>query len=73
MASLKHHILRVSNNKDISNIKNIDDLFKAKESLHKGLAKISFEEKIKILVRLQEIANNIRKPSQKNHRVWKIT
>ena len=37
----------------------IEELFKAKELFHRELAKISFEEKIKMLVRLQEIANVI--------------
>ena len=35
------------------------DLFEKKELFHKELAKIPFEEKIKILVRLQKIANSI--------------
>jgi hypothetical protein len=50
----------------------IKDLFKAKELFHKKLAKIPFEEKIKILVRLQEIANNIQTSSKKKQRIWKI-
>ena len=41
------------------------DLFEEKELFHKELAKISFEEKIKILIRLQEIANTIHKVRQR--------
>jgi len=37
------------------------DLFKKKEEFHREQAKLPFEEKIKILVQLQEIANNIQK------------
>jgi len=50
----------------------IEDLFREKESFHKELAVISFEEKIKTLVRLQEIATTIN-PSSKKKMVWKIT
>ena len=50
----------------------IKELFKAKEIFHKSLAKLSFEEKIEILVRLQEIANNFRKSLKDKHRVWEI-
>jgi len=50
----------------------IGDLFKAKESFHKELAKIPFEEKIKILVRLQKIANSIQTSSKEKQRIWKI-
>ncbi|MCK4307368.1 hypothetical protein KAW50_03970 [candidate division WOR-3 bacterium] len=42
------------------------DLFEKKELFHKELAKIPFEEKIKILVRLQKIANTVRSASKKN-------
>ena len=58
-------------NKNISNPK-IENLFKAKELYHKQLAKIPFEEKIKILVQLQKIAHNIGRVSKKKQRVWKI-
>ncbi len=37
-------------------MKKIEDLFKVKELFHKEQAKLPFEEKIKILVRLQKIA-----------------
>lgn len=50
----------------------IEDFFKAKKKIHNNLAKLSFEEKIEILVRLQEIATNIRQTSERKHRVWKI-
>lgn len=35
------------------------DLFKKKQTFHKEQSKLPFEEKIKILVRLQKIANSI--------------
>lgn len=37
------------------------ELFKAKEKFHKNLAKLPFEEKLKILTQLQKIAKEIRK------------
>ena len=40
------------------------ELFRKKELFHKELAKISFEEKIKTLISLQKIVNNIQKPSK---------
>ncbi len=40
------------------------ELFKRKEIFHKELAKIPFEEKIKILIYLQKIVNNIQKFSK---------
>jgi len=51
----------------------IKDLFKAKELLHKELAKMPFEEKIKILVRLRKIANSIQRSSKRKQRIWKIS
>jgi len=48
-------------------------LFKKKEEFHKKQAKLSFEEKIKILVKLQEIARSVRKSKTKNQFVWNIT
>ncbi len=44
------------------------ELFKKKELFHKQLAKIPFEQKIRMLVRLQEIADSIKK----KQRSWKI-
>jgi len=58
-------------NRDQSRTK-IENLFKEKELFHKELAKLSFEEKIKILVRLQKIAQAIQPPSKKKQMVWKI-
>ena len=49
----------------------IKDLFKAKELFHKELAKLPFEEKIKILIRLQKIADGIQTSSKKKQRIWK--
>jgi len=48
------------------------DLFEKKELFHKELAKIPFEEKIKILVQLQKIANSIQASSKKKQRIWEI-
>lgn len=48
------------------------DLFKKKEEFHKEQAKLPFEEKIKILVNLQKIANTIRRPQGKEQMVWEI-
>ena len=52
--------------------KEIEDLFRAKDSFHKELAKIPFDEKIKMLVRLQKVANSIPTSSRKKRRIWKI-
>lgn len=51
----------------------IENFFKAKELFHKKQAKLSFEEKINILTRLQRLANEIR--TQRGHKkktVWKV-
>ena len=48
-------------------------LFKKNNEFHKEQAKLPFEEKIRILVQLQSIANSIRKSSNGINRVWKIT
>ena len=45
-----------------------EELFDKKEAFHKQLAKIPFEQKIRMLVRLQEISDNI----QRKQRAWKI-
>ncbi len=50
----------------------IKHLFKAKELFHIEFAKLPFEEKIKILIHLQEIANGIQTSSKKKQRIWKI-
>lgn len=47
------------------------ELFKDKERFHKEQAKLPFEEKIRLLIRLQEIAGSIKKDSEKKI-VWKI-
>lgn len=46
-----------------------EKLFEDKVNFHREQARLSFEEKIRILVKLQEIANRI-KGSDKT--VWKI-
>jgi hypothetical protein len=53
--------------------KSIDNLFKEKELFHKAQAKLSFEEKIEILIRLQNIAQTIHPSSDKSQMVWKIS
>ena len=56
--------------------KEINRLFKAKISFHKELSKMPFEEKIKILVQLQKMANGIQafSTNQKKSRqkIWEI-
>lgn len=37
------------------------DLFKKKKEFHRGQARLPFEEKIKLLMRLQKIANEIKR------------
>jgi len=51
-------------NKAISN-QRIEAIFEAKREFHRELAKIPFEEKIKILFHLQEIADSIKGSSRK--------
>jgi len=38
----------------------IQKIFKAKDKYHKSLAKLPFEEKLKILVKLQRLTNDIK-------------
>ena len=48
-------------------------LIEAKARRRKDLAKLSFKEKIRILVRLQEMAGGIRKPGKQQAKgVWQI-
>lgn len=57
----------------ISGSEEIEKLFQAKNLFHKEMAKLSFEEKIEILVKLQTIANDIRSVNGKKQRkVWKV-
>lgn len=49
------------------------DLFEKKEEFHREQAKLPFEEKIKILVQLQKIANSIQISSKKKQRIWEIS
>lgn len=49
------------------------DLFKKKEDFHKEQAKLPFEEKIKILVNLQKIANSIKRSKKKQEMIWKMS
>jgi hypothetical protein len=51
----------------------IDNLFKEKELFHKERAKLSFEEKIEILIRLQNIAQTIHPSSDKSQMVWEVS
>ncbi|GBD03170.1 hypothetical protein HRbin19_00451 [bacterium HR19] len=45
-----------------------EDIYRQKEIFHREQAKLSFEEKIKILIQLQKIAKNIKRKGI----VWKI-
>jgi hypothetical protein len=48
-------------------------IIEAKARRRKDLAKLPFEEKIRILVRLQEMAGGIRKPGKPQTKgVWQI-
>jgi hypothetical protein len=38
----------------------IKKIFKTKDRYHKSLAKLPFEQKLKILVKLQQLANDIK-------------
>ncbi|HEO64649.1 MAG TPA: hypothetical protein ENI73_02150 [Spirochaetes bacterium] len=49
----------------------IESLMETKKKLHEHRAKLPVEEKIKILVQLQELANEIG-PSKGKGMVWKI-
>lgn len=44
-------------------------LFEDKENFHKKQARLPFEEKIRILVKLQEIASQIKKSDRT---IWKV-
>ncbi|MBI5555482.1 MAG: hypothetical protein HY920_06505, partial [Elusimicrobia bacterium] len=48
-------------------------IFRAKELFHKKMARIPFERKIEMLVRLQELASNLPAYSRKKRLVWKIS
>ena len=54
------------------------DLFEKKEKFHKEQAKLPFEEKIKILVQLQKIANSVqnfsksRRSGFKKGMIWQL-
>jgi hypothetical protein len=52
----------------------MEKIFKAKEEWRKERAKLPIEEKIKILVHLQEIANEVAKSTGRREprRVWPI-
>lgn len=47
------------------------ELFESNEKFHKEQAKLPFEEKIKILVRLQEMTRYIKREIEKSD-IWKI-
>lgn len=48
-----------------------EELFERKQQFHNEQAKLPFEDKIKILVKMQEITKNIKGDSEKIF-VWKI-
>jgi hypothetical protein len=59
----------------IKKMEKIKDIFEAKEQFHKDRAKLPFEEKIKILVQLQQIAEDVslfKKGKKPLLPVWKL-
>ena len=50
-----------------------DELFRRKEKFHKEQALLPFEEKIKILVQLQKLANEFKKSSRQKKWIWRIS
>jgi len=52
--------------------KTIDALFQAKQKRRRELAKLSIEEKVKILVKLQQIASPILLARGLKKKPWKI-
>ncbi len=57
----------------IGNKDKIENIFLTKSLFHKKMAKLNFKEKIEILIRLQELANDIKSVTGKKQvRVWKI-
>jgi hypothetical protein len=52
----------------------MEDIFREKRLFHKERARLPFEEKIKILVQLQQLANDIPRNSKSKEfrRVWEI-
>ncbi len=47
-------------------------LFKRKNDFHREHALLPFEEKIKILVKLQKLVNSVKKSSGIKRYIWKI-
>ena len=57
----------------MKNKKVIETIFKNKELYHKKMADLPFEEKIKIVVKLQKLANEIKSiKGGRKKRVWII-
>jgi len=54
-------------------IKTRRELFEKKELFHKQMAKMPFERKIRMLIRLQEITSTIRTSSGIKRKAWKIS
>jgi hypothetical protein len=52
--------------------RDIEYLYKAKDKFHQKLSNLSFERKIEILVKLQEIAFPLRKRKGLSGRIWKL-
>ena len=48
--------------------KTIENLFKAKQTHHKRIAKLSIKKKIEMLVRIQKMANGLKK----KYKIWEI-
>lgn len=57
----------------MKNLKNLKKIFEEKKLFHKKMAEIPFEQKIKTLVKLQKLANEIKSVTgREKERVWKI-
>ncbi len=51
--------------------KTIEDIFKAKQTHHKRMAKLPIKKKIEGLVNIQRMCNRLN-PQKKKYRVWEI-
>ena len=52
----------------------VKEIFRAKKEFHKEMARLPFEEKIEILIKLQELAVEIMPSKVKRQcKVWKIS
>jgi hypothetical protein len=68
MGMKKDVIIVMRGNKKITR----KSLFQKKERFHKQLARLPFEEKIRILIRLQKIADSVLRLPPNKRKAWKI-